>query len=762
MTITRTDATVQQAAPETANNPAPTDTAEQIKLFVSVVYQPSDLVEVRLIRRRTEKKPSHWVAARELASTKLIERLRVKNAEGYSVYVGLHPRSRKGDGITLAKDCTDAKPCGRCYKCTVPDRRVLFVDMDDIDIGSAMHRLGAADVAGPSLISNSGHGCHALWTLEEPIGQEQYRAVQKAMAALFDGDPGMHDAPRVLRLPGFLNCKEDRPVVPCVVMRSNAQLYYAVTEFPSGPVQLKRARTSRTGSAKFEHPARHEAVKRFGVAVWKDGASFAALDKQLHEYNDTECRPPKSDKEIDDLCGWIKHNVEQPPPAEAEDIPEHPNFTDVGNAQRLTRRYGHRLRYCHSTERWYCWSGVLWRGDDNRTAVRLARETMRDVAIVGVKNGNKEQVKHAMRSESAARIHAMMEQARSMHPISCTADALDPDDHLLNTLTGILDTTTGELLEHDPKYMITKLAPVQYDPDAVCPLFDKFLAETTCNDGELEDYILETLGMCLTGDIKEQCLPVWWGSGSNGKSVLIDSVVGLLGDYACEAPSDLLVLKHSDRHPTEIAGLMGKRLVVASETDKGAKLRVQLVKMLTGDLHITARFMRTDFFTYRRTFKTIMRTNNKPKIGENTHAIWRRLKLVPFKNEVPDQDQDRELVTKLADEWPGILALLLNGCIRWRNRGRLHTPKAVTDATSTYKAENDAVGQFVEECLVFDKEGWAATAALDAAVTSWSMQNDMALKWGEVRSHIKDRGCTSKPRHAGRGWAGLRLVETDV
>jgi putative DNA primase/helicase len=202
-------------------------------------------------------------------------------------------------------------------------------------------------------------------------------------------------------------------------------------------------------------------------------------------------------------------------------------------------------------------------------------------------------------------------------------------------------------------------------------------------------------GVLVTGDVTEQLLPLFIGVGANGKSVLVDTLLGVLGTYAGLAPPSLLTDRGGgEEHPTELADLIGRRLVVGSETEESAKLKVQLVKRLTGDATIKARFMRCDYFEAKRAFKVLLVTNNKPVVTEAGNAIWRRLRLVPFNVVIPDAEQDRHLLDKLRDEWPGILAWCVRGTLDWQRDG-MRTPEAVLLATAEYAAEQDVLADYL-------------------------------------------------------------------
>ena len=231
----------------------------------------------------------------------------------------------------------------------------------------------------------------------------------------------------------------------------------------------------------------------------------------------------------------------------------------------------------------------------------------------------------------------------------------------------------------------------------------------------------------------------------------------ILGDYAALAPPDLIVAKTWSAHPTEIADLFGRRLVVASETERNQRLRVGFVKQATGDARLKGRYMRRDFFEFDRQFKIILVTNNRPVVDELTHATWRRLKLVPFANVVPDEKQDKQLPQKLWKERSGILAWLVRGCLSWQRDGMV-TPAEVVAATGEYQRESNLIGQFVEECLSFAPEFWTRSSRLSHGLEMWCRENGYEPNIRNLWQHLRQKQCEQKQTRDGRGWSGVSIV----
>ena len=437
-------------------------------------------------------------------------------------------------------------------------------------------------------------------------------------------------------------------------------------------------------------------------------------------------------------------------------------MTDLGNAQRFTARHGRDVRYIRPWRRWLVWNGRRWAHDQSGEVERRAKQTIRrilsEAAAADDDTRRGQLAKWSTACESENRIRSMLALAWSEPGIPIMPDRLDRDAWLLNCENGTVNLQTGKLQPHRPADMITRLAPVAYKPDAKCPGFDRFMHETSCGSKALAGYIQRLIGIGLTGDVSEQIFPVLWGQGSNGKNTLLDLVLDMLGDYAGTAPPDLFTARKFAGHPTEIIDLMGKRLVVASETEQGTRLRVQFVKQATGDKKLKGRGMRQDFTEFNRTFTVLLVTNHKPQIDETTHAIWRRVKLVPFLNTVDEAADDKQLGTKLRRELSGVLAWAVRGCLDWQRDG-LRQPAEVTEATAEYKAESNWVEQFAAECLKFDPILHATSAGLAGALTAWSVETGLDGDIQQLRTWLKDRGCKlTQARPFGRCWKGVGLT----
>lgn len=367
-----------------------------------------------------------------------------------------------------------------------------------------------------------------------------------------------------------------------------------------------------------------------------------------------------------------------------------------GNADRFMYAFGQDIHWCDERVKWYVWDGRCWRMDAVREMNRMAELTMR--ALVREAAGDEDAMKWAVRCNKDGRAgRDMLEVVK--HRSAIAMDSLDRHPWLLGVDNGIINLRTGELWDHDRKWLMTTLSPARYDPDCPCQRWQQFLSEITDGNEDMIAALQRLSGYFLTGDVSVQILPIFYGPGGNGKNVFLDTIMGILGPYAEEAPDGLVTAKASDEHPTEIADLYGKRLIVASETEENKKLRIGLVKKITGNKYLKGRFMRQDYFQFERSHKTVLVTNNKPVVTESSNAIWRRLRLIPFDVIIPEARQDRHLTEKLVAEWPGILAWAVRGCIQWLDRQcDLEFPQMVLEATADYRNDSDHVADFITEC----------------------------------------------------------------
>ncbi|MBT9152208.1 MAG: hypothetical protein DDT35_00422 [Firmicutes bacterium] len=441
--------------------------------------------------------------------------------------------------------------------------------------------------------------------------------------------------------------------------------------------------------------------------------------------------------------------------------------TDLGNAGRFAAQHGQDARFCHPWGKWLFWDGARWAMDESGEVYRRAKEAIKliydEASQAAVETDRVALAKHAIASESAARLKAMVFLAESETGIPVLPKDLDANPWALNCVNGTVDLKTGQLAPHRQEDLITKLAPVEYSPTAECPRWSLFLHEIMEGSRALVEYLQRAVGMSLTGDTSEHVLLILHGGGRNGKGTFMNIVLKILGDYACQAPPDLLMASRGDRHPTELADLHGRRFVSTSETGEGRHLAESLVKQLTGGDKIKGRRMREDFWEFWPTHKLWLATNHKPQVKGTDLAIWSRLHLVPFNVSYPDGDprQDKKLPEKLEQEVSGILRWAVEGCLAWQRQG-LGTPPEVKAATEAYRAEMDVFGPFFADCCRMSPSASISAATLYDAYKNWCTEEGVsALSQKKLGSALTKRDCQRKKDRTGRYlWKGIELADT--
>lgn len=439
-------------------------------------------------------------------------------------------------------------------------------------------------------------------------------------------------------------------------------------------------------------------------------------------------------------------------------------LTDLGNGERLAERYGGKLRYSHPMGRWFVWDGKRWRPDDTGQVIRYAKATVRSIYEEAAASDDdaraKEIARWAGRSQAKDRILAMISLAQSEPGIPVKIEELDRNPWLLNVENGTIDLRTGDLKPHDPGDLITKLAPVAYDPKAVAPKWAAFLQRVLPVEG-LRGFLQRLSGYALTGDVSEQKLPFLYGLGANGKSTYINTFMEALGDYAQQAPPELLTVKgHS--HPTELADLMGARLVASVEVEDGKRLAESLVKQLTGGEKIKARYMRQDFFQFDPTHKVFLVANHRLEVRGTDLAIWRRIKMIPFEVTIPEDERDPHLPEKLKAELPGILAWAVKGCLEWQQMG-LGEPVEVSAATDEYREEQDVLALFIEDVCDVHPAATESAQTLYKEYSEWCQeQGELPETQRKFGSRLTEKGftrqrLTSGERKGAYEYVGLRV-----
>jgi putative DNA primase/helicase len=436
--------------------------------------------------------------------------------------------------------------------------------------------------------------------------------------------------------------------------------------------------------------------------------------------------------------------------AQVIDLDSHrpPAFTDEALALRYAERHAEDLRYVAAWSRWLEWDGTRWRFDDTLRAYDLARRVCREASS----ECNKP--KTAAILAGAKTVAAVERLTKSDRRLAATVDQWDRDAWLLNTPGGVVDLRSGNIRPHRPDDYCTKITAAA--PSGGCPTWHAFLDRVTDGNHGLQEYLQRVTGYALTGSTQAHALFFLYGTGANGKSVFIDTISGILGDYHRTAPIETFTVSSAERHPTDIAMLRGARLVTAVETEEGRRWAESKIKSLTGGDKIAARFMRQDFFEFTPAFKLLIAGNHKPGLRSVDEAIRRRFNLIPFAVTIPPEQRDDQLSARLRDEWPGILQWMIDGCLGWQERG-LAPPEAVTAATAAYLDAQDAVAAWMDEACYRRPDAWASRTQLFNGWVKWATAaGEHVGTRSRLIDALENRGFEPQRRHGGeRGFRGL-------
>ena len=435
----------------------------------------------------------------------------------------------------------------------------------------------------------------------------------------------------------------------------------------------------------------------------------------------------------------VKYGTQSPAAAPAPGVKTY-SLDDTGNARRFRDRYADRVRYNPTDKCWMVWDGARWKRDDLATIKGLADEMLdqMDKACFGIRDINTAGAlrRHVQKSRSSRSKEAFLKEAQHLPGIPMLPEQFDRNKGLLNLRNGILNLARRELVPHDRARYITRMAQVDYDPAAQAPVWEAFIQSVT------------------GGDAQEQCMFFLYGDGANGKSTFLETLAKMLGDYCMNAQADTIAStrsRSSGAARSDVARLKGARFVTLEEGDQGATLDEGLVKQMTGGNTITARFQYGKEFEFRPEFKLVEATNHLPKIHGTDVGIWRRIRLVPFTQSIPEEKQDILLPQKLEAELPGILNWALDGLQKWlanSQGGRRHglpACAAVDSAVSAYKQDQDRIAAFLADCTEPAEGSTVQASVLFRTYLNWCSENNekwrMANKqFGmEVKKHYEIR-----------------------
>lgn len=391
-------------------------------------------------------------------------------------------------------------------------------------------------------------------------------------------------------------------------------------------------------------------------------------------------------------------------------------YSDVYNAKIFCELWKDKIRWSKDYGGWFIFNGKYFERDNNDQIKRYAVLTYEHMTAQIDKIKDKKYFTHLKNTAGDQKLNAMLSCSKPY--LAVKSDDFDADQHLFNCDNGVIDLRSGLKFPHAPQHLMTKISSVSFDRDAQCPVWLKFLNDIFLGNQEIIDFMQTAIGYSLSGDVREQCLFILYGTGRNGKSRFLSCINELLSDYAINCPSTTLIRKQNQSGgiPNDIARLKGSRMVTAVENNENVSFDESMVKQLTGGTDkITARFLNREFFDFFPTFKIFFTTNHKPNIRGTDPGIWRRIKMIPFDFKITDSTDDRFLGEKIRQEMSGILNWVLAGHKRWRQDG-LQTPNAIKMATDNYRDEEDIIGEFIKDKCTLDANSFLSVKTFKDAI----------------------------------------------
>lgn len=419
-------------------------------------------------------------------------------------------------------------------------------------------------------------------------------------------------------------------------------------------------------------------------------------------------------------------------------------------------------RFNHKTGRWIVWHDNRWIADNNGYIMGMAkyipRLRYRQTSEIVDEAQRSKAAQYARSCESLGSIRALIEFAKTEKPLSDNGTKWDCDPYLLGVANGVIDLTTADLRPDQRQDRITIHSPIPFDDSAQCPRWERFLQEIFNGDEELITYIHKAVGYSMTGCVDEQIFHILFGEGQNGKSVFLNVLAHVLGPHAYTLPFSAFEKSNRSTISNELAESAGKRLITVSEVEESKVLNEARLKSMTGGDKQSARLLYGNQFNFKPTAKLWFSVNRKPIVSDDSHALWRRLRLVPFLNKF--EQADHHLEEKLRIEAPGILLWAVTGCLIWQAESLRDIPKAILQTVSSYRADSDIIGQFLSQQCSLGRERTVPASELYEKFDEWRGKEGHRLTTRQqFNASLENRGLSRKLHGDNRitTWFGVSL-----
>jgi len=444
------------------------------------------------------------------------------------------------------------------------------------------------------------------------------------------------------------------------------------------------------------------------------------------------------------------------------------SLTELGNAQRLHDNNGDNIKFVFDVKAWLIWRARSWQWDTDGAAVRsMAAQLPRTVYAEGL--GFPDHAEHfakwARKSSEQKTIRAAAALLSDFGPVRLPMAHIDADSFVVgfDQARQVIDLTTGTARAATPADFVTKsLSAGSIGNPSRAVRWRQFLQEVFEGDQELIDWLQKFCGYLLTGTTQEHIFLFLHGHGANGKSVFIEVLKHIMGDYARAIASETLSesKRNAGSASPDLADIVGARLVLCAETEDNAALAESLVKGLVSGDSMAARPLYCAPFQFTPVLKLIMAGNHRPIVRGNDHGIWRRVRLVPFNRTFTEDERDPKLLAKLKAESSHILAWILAGCLAWQRNGLADTPAKVREATDAYQVDQDLTGAWLSECTARSTHGESTSRDLYDNYKAWSIDNGhRPVSNAVLGRRLSERGLHVRQSNGKRYWSGLSLTD---
>ncbi|MDX2703176.1 phage/plasmid primase, P4 family [Streptomyces sp. PA03-6a] len=447
------------------------------------------------------------------------------------------------------------------------------------------------------------------------------------------------------------------------------------------------------------------------------------------------------------------------------DLPNTRHRGHLRMAERFVAEHEGSLRHVHGIG-WHRWDGARWGADDQRADIEAAVDTVKTaLRELGKLDGQErdELYQDARKSESASGIEGMLKIAAALPPISVSSRALDADPHLFNTPDGTINLLTGQTTENRRSDLITKVSGGSLATEAD-EEWEAFLKRILPDD-DVREFVQRLFGYAMLGKVTEHVMPIFTGTGANGKGTLRDALASAFGDYAIEVDPAMLMESKHERHGAFKMRLRGARLAFCSETEKGRRFAEATMKRLVGGDPIEANLMHKNPITFDPSHTLVMLTNHLPAVAGDDPAVWRRILVVPFDVVIPEEERDASLPDRLKGAASAVLGWAYRGWLDYQDKG-LDPPEAVRARTLEYQNASDVLGRFLDERAIKNPHAGVKARELFSAWSTWCHGNGyqgVDLPGSEVTfaESMGRRGFEKRKRGGVMTYLGLMLAGKD-